>query len=241
MIAGMLSAGIDLRSAIRTKRLMVQTGLPEAMGSDNHLIRALEAIHRFKPDHLVIDAISACVRMGSGQAAFDYLMRLVSVVKERGITAILTNQTTGLTDGGEELSGIGFSSVVDAVIQLLSYCGFILPIEQPRNLGASRNTWDAHIGWSIDPRSARRARPARDVRAAARAGRSLRACARARCRAVVRRVVTDVATASGKRCCEHPDRDQHLYSFHRPTTSTHFGGSCSRPCATLLNARACVC
>jgi circadian clock protein KaiC len=118
MIAGMLSAGIDLRSAIRTKRLMVQTGLPEAMGSDNHLIRALEAIHRFKPDHLVIDAISACVRMGSGQAAFDYLMRLVSVVKERGITAILTNQTTGLTDGGEELSGIGFSSVVDAVIQL---------------------------------------------------------------------------------------------------------------------------
>ena len=118
MIAGMLSAGIDLRPALRTQRLMVQTALPEAMGSDNHLIRALEAMDSFKPDHLILDAISACVRMGSERAAFDYLMRLVAVVKERGITCILTNQMTGLAGDGEELSGIGFSSVVDAVIQL---------------------------------------------------------------------------------------------------------------------------
>jgi circadian clock protein KaiC len=54
--------------------------------------------------------------MGSEQAAFDYLMRLVAVVKERGITCIMTNQS--LAGGYEELSGIGFSSVVDAVIQL---------------------------------------------------------------------------------------------------------------------------
>jgi len=118
MIAGMLSVGIDLRPALRGKRLMVQTALPEAMGSDNHLLRALEAIDSFKPDHLILDAISACVRMGSESAAFDYLMRLVAVVKERGITCILTNQITGLLGGGEELSGIGFSSVVDAVIHL---------------------------------------------------------------------------------------------------------------------------
>jgi circadian clock protein KaiC len=118
LIAGMLSAGIDLRPSIRARKLMVQTALPEAMGSDNHLMRVLEAMDTFKPDHLIVDAISACVRMGSEQAAFDYLMRLVAVVKERGITAILTNQTVGLLDGGEELSGIGFSSVVDTVIQL---------------------------------------------------------------------------------------------------------------------------
>ena len=96
MVAGMLSAGIDLRPALRARRLLVQTALPEAMGSDNHLIRALEAIDTFKPDHLILDAISACVRMGSEQAAFDYLMRLVGVVKERGITCILTNQISGL-------------------------------------------------------------------------------------------------------------------------------------------------
>jgi circadian clock protein KaiC len=118
MVAGMHSAGIDLRAALRTRRLLVQTALPEALGSDNHLLRALDAIDTFRPDHMIIDAISACVRMGSERAAFDYLMRLVSVVKERGITCILTNQISGLIGGDEELSGIGFSSVVDAVIQL---------------------------------------------------------------------------------------------------------------------------
>lgn len=116
MIAGMLSAGIDLRPALRNKKLIVQSALPEAMGSDNHLVRALDAMDRFKPDHLIVDAISACVRMGSEQAAFDYLMRLVAVVKERGITCIMTNQSPA--GGCEELSGIGFSSVVDAVIEL---------------------------------------------------------------------------------------------------------------------------
>jgi circadian clock protein KaiC len=118
MVTAMLSAGIDLRPALRRRKLMVQTGLPEAMGSDGHLIRALQAIDDFKPNHVILDAVSACVRMGSEQAAFDYLMRLVSIVKERGITCIMTNQITGLVGTDEELSGIGFSSVVDAVIQL---------------------------------------------------------------------------------------------------------------------------
>lgn len=118
IVAGMLSAGIDLRPALRARRLLVQATLPEAMGSDDHLIRALQAIDTFRPDHVTLDAVSACVRMGSEQAAFDYLMRLVSVIKERGITCILTNQINGLVGSDEELSGIGFSSVVDAVIQL---------------------------------------------------------------------------------------------------------------------------
>jgi len=118
MVTAMLSAGIDLHPALRAHKLLVQTGLPEAMGSDDHLIRALQAIDEFQPHHVAIDALSACVRMGSEQAAFDYLMRLVSILKERGITSIMTNQITGIAGTDEELSGIGFSSVVDAVIQL---------------------------------------------------------------------------------------------------------------------------
>ena len=119
MISGMLSPGITCVPSIRDKTLLVQTATPESTGSDNHLNRVVETIARFKPDHLVLDAVSACVRMGSKQAAFDFMMRLVSVVKERGITSILTNQiSSGIVNDDEELSGIGFSSVVDAVIQL---------------------------------------------------------------------------------------------------------------------------
>ena len=120
MISGMLSPGIDLRPSIRDKKLLIQTAMPESTGSDNHLNRIMETIESFKPNHLILDAISACVRMGSKQSAFDFMMRLVSVVKGQGITSILTNQSSSNSRIGndEELSGIGFSSVVDAVVQL---------------------------------------------------------------------------------------------------------------------------
>ena len=120
MISGMLSPGIDLRPAIRDERLLIQTAMPESTGSDNHLNRVMETIGTFKPSHLVLDAVSACVRMGSKQAAFDFMMRLISLVKDKGITSILTNQNSsnGRIGNDEKLSGIGFSSVVDAVVQL---------------------------------------------------------------------------------------------------------------------------
>ncbi len=119
MISGMLSPGIDLRPSIRDKKLLVQTATPESTGSDNHLNRVIETLDSFQPKHLVLDAVSACVRMGSKQAAFDFMMRLVSAVKQRGITSILTNQiSSGINYDDEEISGIGFSSVVDAVVQL---------------------------------------------------------------------------------------------------------------------------
>lgn len=118
MISGMLSPGIDLRPALLSRKLLIQTSMPESTGSDNHLNRAVETLDSFKPDHLILDAVSACVRMGSKQAAFDFMMRLISVVKDRGITSILTNQTSHRTSQDEELNGIGFSSVVDAVVQM---------------------------------------------------------------------------------------------------------------------------
>jgi len=92
--------------------------MPESTGSDDHLNRCMEAIESFKPNHLILDAVSACVRMGSEQAAFDFMMRLISAVKERGITSILTNQINGKMGEDEQISGVGFSSIVDAVVQL---------------------------------------------------------------------------------------------------------------------------
>jgi circadian clock protein KaiC len=118
MISGMLSPGIDLRPSIRAGKLLIQTAMPESTGSDDHLNRAMETIASFKPSHLILDAVSACIRMGSEQAAFDFMMRLISVVKEQGITTILTNQVNGVAGDDEQLSGFGFSSVVDAVVQL---------------------------------------------------------------------------------------------------------------------------
>ncbi len=113
-VSNATSAGIDLGPAVAGGRLEFSTSLPEAAGTEEHFIRALTRIERLSPDHLVLEAISACPRMGGPQAAFDYLVRLLHVCYQRGITVFFTNQVAGPT----EISGNGISSLVDTLIRL---------------------------------------------------------------------------------------------------------------------------
>lgn len=95
MVESMLSPGIDLRPAIRARRLRVVTAMPEAFGTEKHLVRTFTEIDRFRPDHVVVDAISAFERMGSSRAAFEFAMRLINRCKDRGITVMLNSQSIG--------------------------------------------------------------------------------------------------------------------------------------------------
>jgi circadian clock protein KaiC len=113
----MLSPGLALRPLIKAGMLLVRSYLPEAMGVEEHLFHALKALDEFQPQHVVVDAISACKRMGSDLNAFEYLMRLLNACKERGITCLYINQATGL-DIIAEISGIGISSIIDTVVLL---------------------------------------------------------------------------------------------------------------------------
>ena len=117
MVSNMLSPGIVLAPLIKTGRLVVQSYLPEAMGAEEHLFHALNALDEIHPQHVIVDAISACNRMGSEQAAFEYLMRVLNACKERGITCFYLNQAIG-PDVIAEISGIGISSIIDTVVVL---------------------------------------------------------------------------------------------------------------------------
>lgn len=117
MVSSMLSPGLALQPPIKSGSLSIRAYLPEAMGIEEHLFQALKALDEFQPQHVVVDAISACKRMGSELGAFEYLMRLLNACKERGITCIYLNQATGL-DIVAEISGIGISSIIDTVVLL---------------------------------------------------------------------------------------------------------------------------
>jgi len=117
MVSNMVSPGVLLAPMIKAGRLIVQSYLPESMGVEEHLFLALKALDTIHPQHVVVDAISACKRMGSEHAAFDYLMRVLNACKERGITCFYLVQATGL-DVVAEISGIGISSIIDAVVLL---------------------------------------------------------------------------------------------------------------------------
>jgi circadian clock protein KaiC len=117
MVSSMLSPGLALRPLVKNGTLMVRSYLPEAMGVEEHLFHALKALDEFQPRHVVVDAISACRRMGSEFHAFEYLMRLLNACKERGITCFYINQAAR-PDIFAEVSGIGISSIIDTVVLL---------------------------------------------------------------------------------------------------------------------------
>src|SRR4029077_19218698 len=117
MVSNMLSPGIVLAPLIKSGRLVIQSYLPEAMGAEEHLFHALNTLNEVHPQHVVVDAISACKRMGSERAAFEYLMRVLNACKERGITCFYLNQAAGV-DVVSDFSGIGISSIIDTAVLL---------------------------------------------------------------------------------------------------------------------------
>ncbi len=117
LVSAMLSSGTDLNTAITNGKLWLLTAMPEAMGAEQHLVRALIAIKQMQPSCVVLESATACRRMGTEQAAFEYMMRMINTCKEMGIIIIITNQTIGLSNL-DEISGIGISSLIDSVIQL---------------------------------------------------------------------------------------------------------------------------
>jgi circadian clock protein KaiC len=117
IVNNLLSPGIDLRSAIDNNQLRFLTCLPEAMGVEEHLFRIMKCINNFSPKHLIVDAVSACKRMGGVQAASDFVIRLINMCKEKHITVLLINQSL---EGNQlyQISGMDISSLIDTAVVL---------------------------------------------------------------------------------------------------------------------------
>lgn len=115
LVQNMASARIDMQSAVKSGNLKILSVLPEAMGMENHLLLVLDAIEAFAPRHLVVDAISACKRMGTLHAAFDFLMRILTKCRGLGVTCLFTNQAPA-SERDTLMSGIGISSLIDTLL-----------------------------------------------------------------------------------------------------------------------------
>jgi len=117
IIDSMVSPGIDLQPAAGSGRLQFHIALPETLGPEEHLFVLLQKIALFKPDHLVIDSISACRRMGSDTAAFDFLIRLIYTCKLKHITCLMTDQTLPESPFAATATA-AISSICDTMISL---------------------------------------------------------------------------------------------------------------------------
>ncbi len=119
IVRNMRSIGLNLQPRIDAGLLRFEAARPSLFGLEMHLARMYREIGEFKPAAVIIDPISAL--RGEAIDVHSVLLRVIDLLKSRGITAFLTNL---LNMQGELYSeDTGMSSLMDtwlALVQLAS-------------------------------------------------------------------------------------------------------------------------
>lgn len=98
-------------------RLRLVATYPETSTLEDHLVRLKKEIERFRPDRVAVDSLSALERIASRRAFQEFLIALVAYLREKGITALFTNNTSNL-EGGGIATEAQISSMTDTIILL---------------------------------------------------------------------------------------------------------------------------
>lgn len=109
-----LSVGLDLRKWLDAGLLRFEAARSSLYGLEMHLARMHRDLERFQPEIVVVDPISA-FRDPSAEVHAT-LLRMMDLLKSRGITALFTSlRTDETTSNGTDQ---GLSSLMDAWIKL---------------------------------------------------------------------------------------------------------------------------
>ncbi len=114
IVRNVLSVGIDLQKHLDSGLLRFEAARPTLYGFEMHLARMNRDLDEFKPTTTIIDPISAF--RGSESEVHSVLLRMVDILKTKGITAVMTRLTSE-----EELIGRGdqgIPSLIDTWISL---------------------------------------------------------------------------------------------------------------------------
>jgi circadian clock protein KaiC len=114
IVRNMRSLGLDLQPRIDSGLLRFEAARPSLFGLEMHLARMYREIEEFAPAATVLDPISA-LRGATGDV-HSMLLRVIDLLKSRGITAFLTNL---LSAEGMDKSDAGMSSLMDTWLSLV--------------------------------------------------------------------------------------------------------------------------
>ena len=111
LIRNMRSIGMDLEQWTRKNLLQFHSSRATFYGLEMHLAIIHKIVQEFQPEVAVLDPIGSLIQAGNRGDAHTMMIRLIDFLKQRKITAFLTN----LTSGGEALekTNIEISSIVD--------------------------------------------------------------------------------------------------------------------------------
>ena len=116
IVRNMRSVGLDMERHLRAGLLEVVAARPSFFGLETHLATIQRKVDEFRPSAVVLDPISNLQGAGQSNEVSSMLGRLISLLKARQITALMT----GLTVAGSpmEVMETGLSSLVDTWILL---------------------------------------------------------------------------------------------------------------------------
>jgi circadian clock protein KaiC len=112
----MKSVGIDLEQWARKGLFFHEAWRPTQFGTEMHLLRIHKLIDTLKPSCVIVDPVTNLVSASSDKEVHSMLLRLIDLLKNRGITGALVS----LTSGGDNLEGtnVGISSLTDTWVLL---------------------------------------------------------------------------------------------------------------------------
>jgi circadian clock protein KaiC len=107
----MRSIGLNLEQWTKKKLLQFHSSRATFYGLEMHLALIHKIVQDFEPQVVVLDPIGSLIQAGNQRDAHTMIIRLIDFLKQRGVTAFLTN----LTSGGEALerTDVEISSIVD--------------------------------------------------------------------------------------------------------------------------------
>jgi circadian clock protein KaiC len=112
LIRNMRSIGLNLEQWTRKNLLQFHSSRATFYGLEMHLAIIHKIVQEFQPQVVVLDPIGSLIQAGNQRDAHTMLIRLIDFLKQRQVTAFLTN----LTSGGEALekTDVEISSIVDS-------------------------------------------------------------------------------------------------------------------------------
>src|ERR1700678_561175 len=112
IIRNMRSIGLNLEQWTRKNLLQFHSSRATFYGLEMHLAMIHKIVQDFQPTVVILDPIGSLIQAGNQRDAHTMIIRLIDFLKQRGVTAFLTN----LTSGGEALerTDVEISSIVDS-------------------------------------------------------------------------------------------------------------------------------
>ena len=142
IVRNLSSVGIQLKEHVKSGRLRMHSARSEGIGAEEHLIRLRAVIDEYRPRCMVIDPLTAIAKAGTMGAARTVANRLIYMVKDRGITLLMTAMSE-TDDPHAEATDLQVSTIADTWIHL-SYLVQSGERNRALTIVKSRGTWHSN-------------------------------------------------------------------------------------------------